>query len=149
MIYSIISVIHFVQPRWRSGRALASNAGVRGSIPSRDKTGSDSPSSKRSATGVSVMGARRWPCWWVCPCLSRCGTLNNPHCPMAMSAEYMSKFVGLTCTSNGDVSKWCKILLWYKKKTPNQQISKYTLWNRRSGNYFPIYFIDKNYNHNS
>ena len=59
MIYSIISVIHFEQPRWRSGRALASNAGVRGSIPSRDKTGSDSSSSKRSATGVSVTGPRR------------------------------------------------------------------------------------------
>ena len=52
-------------PRWRRGRAFASHAGDRGSIPGRDrpktvvKTGSDKPTAKRSATSVSVTGPRR------------------------------------------------------------------------------------------
>ena len=29
------------------------------------------------------------------PCHSRCGTLKNPHCSMAISAEYRSKFAAL------------------------------------------------------
>ena len=53
------------------------------------KTGSDSSTSKRSALGVSVTGPRR------CPCRSGCGTLKNPHCSMAMSAEHRSKFAAL------------------------------------------------------
>ena len=28
-------------------------------------------------------------------CYSRCGTLKNPHCSMAMSAQHMSKFAVL------------------------------------------------------
>ena len=31
----------------------------------------------------------------VAPCHSRCGTLKNPHCSMAMSAEYRSTFAAL------------------------------------------------------
>ena len=48
----------FPPPRWRRGRAFALCAGDRGSIPSFDKTGSDSYTAKRSALGVSVMGPR-------------------------------------------------------------------------------------------
>ena len=53
------------------------------------KTGNDSSTAKRSATGVCITGTRR------CPCCSRCGTFENPHCSMAMSAEHRSKFVSL------------------------------------------------------
>ena len=31
-------------------------------------------------------------------CYSRCGTLKNPHCPMAMIAEHWSKFAALNRT---------------------------------------------------
>ena len=36
----------------------------------------------------------------------RCGTLKNPHCSMAMSAEHWSKFAALQ--GNGDISIWMK-----------------------------------------
>ena len=37
---------------------------------------------------------------------SRCGTLKNPHCSMAMSAKHMSKFLALT--GYGYLSIWVK-----------------------------------------
>ena len=70
------------------------------------ETGSDSSTAKRSATGVSVTGPRRWQLYRVGPCQSRCGTFKIPHCSMAMKAEYRSKFVGFN--GNGDISKWPK-----------------------------------------
>ena len=57
------------------------------------KTGSDT--AKRLATGISVMGPRRWPLWTDAPCHSGCGTLKNPHCSMTMSTEHRSKFAAL------------------------------------------------------
>ena len=59
------------------------------------KTGSDRSTAKRSALGVSVTGPRRWPLWTDPPCHSRSGTLKNPHCSMAISAEHRSKFAAL------------------------------------------------------
>ena len=59
-----------------------------------------------------VRTANRWAAdaTWVrgprykldAPCHSRCGTLQNTHCSMAMSAEYRSNF------GNGDLSVWAK-----------------------------------------
>ena len=54
--------------------------------------GSDSSTAKRSAISVSVTGPRKWPLWTDALCHSRCGTLKNPHCSMAMSVEHRSKF---------------------------------------------------------
>ena len=51
------------------------------------KTGSDNSTTEYSAIGVSVTGPRRWPLLMDAPCHSKCGTLKNPHCAMAMSAS--------------------------------------------------------------
>ena len=59
------------------------------------KTGSDSSTAKRSAIGVGVTDLRRWQLWMDAPCHSRCGTLINSHCSMAMIAEHRSKFAAL------------------------------------------------------
>ena len=40
------------------------------------------------------------------PCHSRYGTLKNPHCSLAISAEHRSNLQPFT--GNGDVSKWVK-----------------------------------------
>ena len=53
------------------------------------------PLKKRSAIGVSVTGSRKWPLLTDAPCYSRCGTLKNPHCSMAISVEQRSKFAAL------------------------------------------------------
>ena len=79
---------------WRRAswvRVLAQQAEGWYSNPSRDKpksskTGSDSSTAKRSAIGVSVTGPRRWPLRTDAPCHSRCGTIKDPQCSMAMSA---------------------------------------------------------------
>ena len=52
------------------------------------KTGGDSSTVKRLATGASVTGPRRWPLKTDDPCHSRCETLKNHHCSMTMNAEY-------------------------------------------------------------
>ena len=89
-------------PEWRrSDRAFASHVGDRGSIPGQDrpkllKQVGDSSTAKRSALGVSFTGPRRWP--WskgLDRVHSRCGTLKNLHCSIAMSAEHRSKFASL------------------------------------------------------
>ena len=60
------------------------------------KTGSDSSTAKRSATGVSVEGPRRWLLLTNDPCHSRCGMLKNPYCSMAVRTEHRSKFAALS-----------------------------------------------------
>ena len=59
------------------------------------KTGIDSSTDKRSAVGVSVTGPCRWPLYTDVLCHSRCSTLKNPHCSMAIIAEHKSKFAAL------------------------------------------------------
>ena len=68
------------------------------------KTGSDSSTAEDSIT--SVTGSRRWPLWTHDPCHSRCGTLKNPQCFLAISAEHSSNFQPFT--GYDDVSKWVK-----------------------------------------
>ena len=55
------------------------------------KTVSDSSTAKRSEAGVSVTGSQRCPLLTDVLCHRRCGTLKNPHCSMAMSADHRSK----------------------------------------------------------
>ena len=56
------------------------------------KTDSDSSTAKRSPIGVSVTGPRRWLLWTDAPCHSRCGTLKNPHCSLAINAKQSQNF---------------------------------------------------------
>ena len=58
------------------------------------KTDSDSSTGERSTMGVCHGSSEMTIINW-CPCHSRCGTLKNPHCSMAMSAEHISKFAAL------------------------------------------------------
>ena len=62
----------------------------------------------------------RWPLYTKLLCDSRCGTLKNSHCSMAMSAEHRSKREGLH-------SKWWRLPMREKfssgtKKTPYQRV---------------------------
>ena len=59
------------------------------------KTGSDSSTAKRSATGASVMGPRRWPLLRVKPVSQYVWHAKTPHCSKAMSTEHRSKFAAL------------------------------------------------------
>ena len=68
--------------------------GVRSPFVTVVKTGNDSSNAKRSAIGESVTGPRDDHNKWM-PCHSKCCTLKNPHCSMAMSAEHRSKFAAL------------------------------------------------------
>ena len=56
-------------------------------------TQSNNSTAKRSVTSVSVTGP--WRCSLYTDVSCRGGTLKNPHCSMAMSAEHMSKFEAL------------------------------------------------------
>ena len=87
-------------------------------------TGSDSSTAKHSTTGVNLTGPQRWPLWRVVPWHSRCGTLKNPQCLMAISAEHRSKYVALI-GNDGDVSRWVENsrVAW---KPPEKQTNKHT-----------------------
>ena len=59
-------------------------------------TGSDSFIAKRSAKGCECHGSSEMTILNGCPVSQyMCGTLKNPHCSMAMSAEHRSKFAAL------------------------------------------------------
>ena len=74
-----------------------------------------------SATDVNVTGPRRWPLQTDVPCHSRCGTLKNPHCSMAISAEYRSNYLQ-AFTSNCDVYTLEKTFSCWTRNT--KQINK-------------------------
>ena len=103
LIFDSTSVMSSAVPQWIRTFAPQAESWVFESQPRQTlvvKTGSDSSTTKRP---VSVMGPRRSPLKTAAPCHSRCGTLKNPHCSMAISFEHRSKFA--TFTGNGDVSK--------------------------------------------
>ena len=62
------------------------HAGDRSSIPNAtDVSRKNSPNAKNSAKGV-CQGSLDITIIKLGPCHSSCGTLKNPHCPIAMSA---------------------------------------------------------------
>ena len=72
--------------------------------PGKRKVGCSNPSCDRPKSLKQVVtdpmpNARHWVSvsrvLGGAPCHSRWGTLKNPHCPMAMSAEHRSKFAAL------------------------------------------------------
>ena len=60
-------------------------------------------------------------------CHSRCGTLKNPHCSMAISAEYRSKFAALHRQLVMSSYKWNN-LEWDVKQQLNKQKWSKLLW---------------------
>ena len=93
--------------------------------PSRKKTGSDSSTVERSATGVTVTSPRGLPLLTDVQCQRRCGTLKNSHCSMAIIpsiGQNLRSFAG-----SGDVSIWVKIFDWDIKPQTNKQRNKYLL----------------------
>ena len=91
------------------------------SISRRDKPMSSKQEvhAKRSGIVLSVTGPQRWPLQTDAPCHSRCGTLNNPHCSMTISAGHRSKFAVLK--QNGDYSIWVKNRRVKNCRTPNKK----------------------------
>ena len=69
-----------IQPRWLSGIAFTSHAGDRVRFPVAKDL--------RFKIGTIVNGPRRWPLQTDDLCHSRCGTLKNTHCWMAISVEF-------------------------------------------------------------
>ena len=59
------------------------------------KTESDSSIEKTLGNRCECHGFSEMTIITGCPCYSRCGTLKNPHCSMAMSVEQRSKFAAL------------------------------------------------------
>ena len=91
---------------------FASDAGDRSSI-----SGHDRPKSSKQVViallqtfgnDMSVTWSRSWRFWTDADVgvHSRCDTVENNHCSMAMSAEYRSNLQPFT--DNGDVSIWVK-----------------------------------------
>ena len=93
----------------------------------------------RSALGISVTlihvpsGPRRWLLYTDALCHSRCGTLKNPNCSMAMRAVYRSKFPPFS--GYGDVSIWLKN---FSSGTKNPQTNKQS----NENHFFGIFLLD-------
>ena len=80
-VYAFYSLTHSPR-RWCSRLEFASDAAgwVFESQPrqiSVVKTGCDNSTAKRSGTGLSVTGPRRWPLWMDATFHSKCNTLKN------------------------------------------------------------------------
>ena len=83
------------------------------------KTDSDLSAAKRSAIGVSFTGPRRWPLYTDDSRHSRRGTLKNPHCSMAMSAEHRAKICSPSPVMVTFPYEW-KMLEWDDKFQTNK-----------------------------